>query len=196
MITMPAATSARAAMPSLESVLLSEAMPRTKMIVIRSLETMRVAVASIQPLRHRRATSQPPPAPANTARVTRMRMPTLRTIITTQNRNAPTAEARAAKTATSQPSPAIDPMADTLTMRRTAEAISVPAAANSPAERASTTSRATVVNAMAPNANNTPDMVPVRAWVRAWPSRLRAARTSWAQKLATSSSNPIGRIVS
>lgn len=81
---MPAITSARAAMPSFASVLPIAAIPRTKITVISNLLTTRVAVASIQPLRQRRATSHPPPAPAKTARVTMTRMPTLRTIITHQ----------------------------------------------------------------------------------------------------------------
>ncbi|BAU88022.1 hypothetical protein SLA_7156 [Streptomyces laurentii] len=196
MITMPAATSASAPIPSVLSVLASADRPRMNTIVISSLETTRVAVASIQPRRHRRATSQPPPAPAKIARVTRMRMPTLRTIITHQNRNAPTEAASAATTATSQPSPEIAPICETFTIRRTAEEMSVSAAAKSPSDKASTASMATVVTAMAPNANSTPDAVPVRAWARACPSRLKAAFTSWAQNVATSTSSPMGSSVS
>ncbi len=123
-------------------------------------------------------------------------MPTLRTIITPQKRNIPIALAQAATTATSQPMPAMAPIWEILTRRRTAVDMSVPDALNSPSDSASTTSRATVVKAMAQNANSTPEAVPVTAWVRAWPSRLMAARTSWAQNVATSRSRPMGRIVS
>ncbi len=196
MITIPDMTSARAPRSSLASVLPIAATPSTKITVINNFETTRVAVASIQPRRQRRAASQPPPAPANTARVTMTRMPTLRTIITHQYRTAPMAAPMAAKTATSQPIPARPGIWFTLTMRRTADSIDRCAALNRPSDNASTTSIATVVNAMALKAKSTPEAVPVNAWVNAWPSRFIAARMSWAQKVATRMIKPIGKIIS
>ncbi len=97
---------------------------------------------------------------------------------------------------TIQPSGTMDPTWDTLTMRRTESSIEDPAAANNPSDRASTTSMATVVPAMAAKEKITPLAVPVNAWVRARPSRWYAARTSWAQKVATNRTRPIGRISS
>lgn len=81
-------------------------------------------------------------------------------------------------------------------MRRTAVPMSRLAALKSPSLNALTTSMATVVKAIAVNANSTPVAVPVNAWVSAWPSRRIAARTSWAQNVATRTIRPIGRIIS
>ena len=106
---MPAIASDRAAIPSLASVLPMAETPIRKTTVISSLETTRVAVASIQPRRQRLATSQPPPAPAKTASATMTRTPTLRATITPQYRKAPIAHPRATSAGTPQPRPYIGP---------------------------------------------------------------------------------------
>lgn len=84
---------------------------------------------------------------------------------------------------------------DTLTMRRTASSIDEFAALNSPSDRASVTSIATVVRETAANAKITPEAVPVNAWASACPSRFIAARINWAQNVATSTIRPIGSSV-
>lgn len=123
------------------------------------------------------------------------RMPTLRTIITHQNSTAPMAAPNAAKVGTSQPSPDMAPISETVTIRRTAAWMEVCPAANSPSLRASVAVSATVVTEIAAKLNSTPEAVPTTAWDRARVSRLTAARTSWAQNVATIMTRPIGRII-
>lgn len=91
-----------------------------------------------------------------------------------------------------QPNAYIGPRLLTSMMRRIASSTELFAALNSPADNASTTVNATVVQAMAANANRTPATVPVTACARARSSRRQAARISCRQNVQTVSTRPIG----
>ncbi len=165
--TMPARMSDRAASPSLLSELPMALTPMRKTTVMINFETIRAEVASIQARRQRAAGSQPPPAPAKTARVTRTRMATLRSTIVPQYMTAPTTQPRATRAGTAQPSWEVLAIKPTLMTRETASEVEVLAILNSPFDSASTTLKAMPVPATATNENSTPEIVPVTAWDRA-----------------------------